>query len=178
MSKKTKYLIIGLVVILFGLFINSLPNPTPTKPVAKSPAPQNTAKLTKPTLTPLPTFTYDSNGFPMNYAKVNVSDIAKTPSDYNGKTIMFNCNIVAFAKNSSGDTAAINCADPNDITSIVQIDTTNFNLHKMNQGDNINIYGMGEGSATGKNAFGTDVSEGIVMGLYINDLTSGYSNSQ
>jgi hypothetical protein len=38
----------------------------------------------------------------------------------------------------------------------------------------VRFYGLGGGSASGKNAFGGTISESLVEAIYINDITSGY----
>ena len=45
---------------------------------------------------------------------------------------------------------------------------------KINSGDTVNVYGMGQGAATGKNAFGGNVTEAIILELHLNDTTTGY----
>ena len=146
---------------------SAITNATP-QPVLPTDTPE-------PTATPVP---HDANGFPEDYQNVTVADISKSPSDYNNKTIMFTCTVLSFPKDDSGNAAGINCSDPNDYSSIVQIDASNFDLTKINTDDTINVYGLGQGSADGKNAFGTDVSTSLVLGMYVNDVTSGYSNSK
>ena len=134
----------------------SIPTPTPTP---------------KPTPTPVPT---DINGFPMDAEAVTVVNLDKAPSQYNGKKVTFTCNVAGFAKDSSGNATAVNCSDPNDFTSIVQVDTSGFDMTKINQGDTVRFYGLGMGAFTGKNAYGGDVSETLVTAFHLNDLTSGY----
>lgn len=132
-----------------------------------------------PTTTPSPSpspIPKDANGFPLDAEAVTVSQIAKVPSAYNGQKITFTCTVSSFAKNDAGDAAALNCSDPNDLTSIVQIDGSLFDMTKINQEDTVRIYGVGAGAATGKNAFGGDVSEAVVTGVFINDVTSNYKN--
>ncbi len=125
----------------------------------------------EPTPTPVPK---DSNGFPMDAETVTVAALDKAPSNYDGKKVIFTCTVASFAKDDSGNAAAVNCSDPNDFSSLVQVGTTGFDMTQINQLDRIKVYGLGMGSAKGKNAFGGEVSETLVMGLYINDLTSGY----
>lgn len=148
--------------------------------VKAAPTLRPTKKL-RPTPTNSPTLAYDSNGFPLNAhetSHVIVSQIAKEPSQYNNKWLIFTCDVASFAKGSSGNATAINCSDPNDITSIIQIDASGWDLTQINQGDTINVYGQGEGSFSGQNAFGTTVQESLVFGLYFNDTTNGNSNSK
>ena len=45
---------------------------------------------------------------------------------------------------------------------------------KINSGDTVHVYGMGKGAATGKNAFGGDVTEALVLEFHLNDATTGY----
>lgn len=139
----------------------------------KTPTPTDVP--TTPTATPTPVAT-DANGFPMDYQAVTVAQIAKVPSAYEQKTVMFTCNVASFPKNSNGDAGGINCTDPNDYGSIIQVSGGLFDFTQINQGDTVKIYGTGSGAATGKNAFGGEVTEGLVDGLFINDLTTGYKN--
>jgi hypothetical protein len=149
------------------------PGPTSTPKPTQTPSPTNTPI---PTETPIPT---DANGFPMDYKEITVVDLAKVPSAYKGKTIMFTCDISSFAKNDQGDAAAFNCHDPNDFSSIVQVGGSGFfDFTKINSSDEVRVYGIGEGSSTGKNAFGGDVTEAVVSGIFLNDLTSGYTNAK
>ena len=61
-----------------------------------------------------------------------------------------------------------------DISSIVQVDTELFDMTKIDVDDAVRFYGLGMGSSTGKNAYGGDVSETVIIAAAINDLTSGY----
>lgn len=173
-----------LVVSILNGFINPQKSTTPanqtaiqeptSKPTAV-PTPEPTKRPVSPTPTPAPIPT-DANGFPMDAEAVTVAQIAKVPSAYNQQKVTFTCRVASFAKNDNGDAAAINCVDPNDVSSIIQISGSLFDFTQINQGDTVRIYGMGTGAATGKNAFGGDVTEGLVDGLFINDITSGYKN--
>jgi hypothetical protein len=142
--------------------------PEPTKPLSPTPT-----KIPTPTDTPVPT---DVNGFPMDAEAVTVAQIAKVPSAYDGKKLTFTCDVTSFPKNDSGDAAGINCSDPYDSGSLIQVSGSLFDLTKINQGDTVKIYGLGAGASTGKNAFGADVTEAVVSGLFINDITTGYKN--
>ncbi len=188
-NKKVKYGITSVFLLL--IIISAIGGSTPSSDTAtkKVVAQQTTSAPTatsvpttpKPTQPPTPTPTdvpTDVNGFPMNAEKVTVSDMDKTPSDYSGKKVTFTCTVLSFARDSSGNAAAINCADLNDYTSIAQIDTGAYDIKKINQSDTVRIYGIGSGAFTGKNAYGADVTEAGVLGMYINDVTSGYSNSK
>ncbi len=105
--------------------------------------------------------------------------IAKTPNAYVGsQNVVFTCRISSFARDSSGDAAAANCSDPNDSSSILQIDIGNFDIKQINVSDTIRIYGFVMGAVRGKNAYGGDVTEALVSGMYINDLTSGYNSTR
>ena len=147
-----------------------------TQVAAQSTTPQATA-IPKPTDTPAPTATpvpKDANGFPMDAEAVTVANLDKAPSTYQGKKVTFTCTVAGFAKDSSGNAAAVNCSDPNDYSSLIQVDTGAFDMTKIQQGDTVRFYGLGMGAASGKNAFGGEVSESLVTGIFINDITSGY----
>ena len=192
-SDKTKWIITGVFALL--VLINSVGNKNSTSSsstssqvtqdqstISKTAVPAkvvltNTPGPTSPptpTPTPVPT---DANGFPEDYQNVTVADLSKEPSNYNGKTVVFTCTAISFPKDSSGNAAAINCSDPNDYSSILQIDASAFDLTKINAEDAIVVYGVGEGSSTGQNAYGASVSESEVLGMYVNDSTSGYNNT-
>jgi len=148
----------------------------PTQAVSPTPIPTNEPKA----VTPPPTVSYDNNGFPDNAKQVTVANIAKTPSKYaDGVTnVVFTCKILSFARNDQGDAAGLNCADSNDYSSIVQIDAGNFDVSKINADDTVTIYGFVTGVGQGKNAYGGEVTEALVSGMYINDATSGYNNAK
>ncbi|HYT41582.1 MAG TPA: hypothetical protein VEP90_04510 [Methylomirabilota bacterium] len=134
-----------------------------------------------PTLSPTPTdipMKYGANGFPEDAEAVTVAQIAKVPSAYDGKKLTFTCEVSSFPKNDNGDAAGINCSDPYDSGSLIQVSGNLFDFTKINQGDTVKIYGLGEGAATGKNAFGGDVTEAVVDGLFINDITTGYNDTK
>lgn len=146
-------------------------------PTTKSTAPSQPTATPKPTDTPTPTATpvpKDANGFPMDAEAVTVANLDKAPSQYEGKKVTFTCIVAGFAKDSSGNAAAVNCSDPNDYSSLVQVATSTFDMTKINPQDTVRFYGLGGGSASGKNAFGGTVSESLVEAIYINDITSGY----
>lgn len=191
-SIQAKWIVTGIMGVFFlGTIVSGMGTPSKTNQPTTTAAAQNyqqpTAQATSvpltPTDTPIPTATptpipYDANGFPQDYQTVTVANLAKVPSAYDGKTIYFTCTVGSFAKNSSGDATAINCTDPNDFGSIVQIDASGWDLTKINQDDTIRVYGSGTGAASGQNAYGGTVTEATVMGLYINDITSGYNDAQ
>jgi hypothetical protein len=196
-SKKTKIIstsILGLFIVVGGLYLMGKPaqhnpeqeNSVPSVTISISPSEDQTVTNapiipTQPqAITPPPTVSYDSNGFPDDAKQVTVADIAKTPSKYaDGVTnIVFTCKILSFARNDQGDAAGANCVDQNDYSSIVQIDTGNFDISKINADDTVTIYGFLTGVGQGKNSFGGEVTEALISGLYINDETTGYNNAK
>lgn len=184
-SQKVKRGITGvfLLMIILGAIFSSFDSKTSTTPttvpstnVLNTPTQQPTQIPTTPTPTPTPIPT-DENGFPMDYDAVTVSQIAKVPSAYNGKIIMFTCTVSTFVKGDSGDAAGFNCSDPNDYSQLLQVDSGSlFDYTKINEGDTVKIYGLGSGASSGQNAYGGTVTEAVVGGTFINDLTTGYKN--
>jgi hypothetical protein len=138
--------------------------PTPTN----APTPTDTS-----TPTPVPT---DVNGFPMDAEPVTVAQIAKIPSAYMDKNLVFTCHITSFVKDYKGDADGFNCSDPNDFSSVIQVSALLFDFTQINQNDTVRIFGDGVSVGTGKNIFGAEVTEALVDGLGINDLTSGYKD--
>src|ERR1051326_5785131 len=94
-----------------------------------------------------------------------------------GKSLIFTCSVSGFPKDENGDVGALNCDDPNAYGSNVQIGISKeTDVTKINENDLIKVYGLGAGAMQGKNAFGGDITTGGIVGLYINDLTTGYKN--
>jgi hypothetical protein len=125
------------------------------------------------TLTPI---AYDANGFPEDAERITVSDIAKVPSAYENKKVTFTCDVLSFPKDENGNAAGINCSDPNDYSSLVQVQMGAFDQTvKINTNDTVVVYGMGQGAAQGTNAFGGAVTEALVLELHLKDLTTGWS---
>lgn len=106
---------------------------------------------------------------------VTISDIAKDPNYYKSLTVKFTGTILNFVQDSSGNTSGANVSDPNDYSSIIQVVFSPFvEIQSINKGDTITVWGKGLGSASGTNAFGGTIREGVVQEVYLNDTTSGY----
>ena len=133
-----------------------------------------------PSITPKPTLTSAEiiSNFDKEAQNVTVSNIYKSPNSYKGKAIIFTCSVSSFPKDDNGDVVGLNCTDPNDFNSYVQvgIDNKNVDVLKINENDSIKVYGMGMGAVKGQNGFGANVTTGAILGLYINDLTTSYKN--
>ncbi|MGD0880504.1 MAG: hypothetical protein ABSB09_02900 [Acidimicrobiales bacterium] len=107
-----------------------------------------------------------------------ISQLSNDPSNYNGETVIFTGTIDKFLQDSSGNTAAMNVADPNNPLAVayVQLSST-ADVTQMNTGDTVEIWGDGQGNVSGKNAFGGTVSQCAVTETYLTDQTTGYSDS-
>ncbi len=113
--------------------------------------------------------------FVKNAQTVTVANIYKSPNSYKDKSIVFTCSVSGFPKDNNGNVAGLNCNDPNNYGSNVQVAIgSDVDVTKINDNDTIKVYGMGLGAIKGNNAFGAEITTGGVMGLYINDLTTGY----
>lgn len=89
----------------------------------------------------------------------------------------FQAVVVNFVPDSNGNNAAANVADPNDYSTVVLIKfSTLLSVQKINKGDSITVWGQGDGSLTGTNAFGATIHEGAVQELYLHDSTTGYND--
>ena len=142
----------------------------------------HTAATAQPTNPPQPTATTASQESPAQYkasaSSVSVSDISKDPSGYKGKTVKFTAVIANFVQDSSGNTAGANVDDPNDYSSVVQIEfTPSFDISKVNKGDTIEVWGQDLGAFSGTNAYGGTITEGGIQEVYLVDSTSGYSDT-
>jgi len=177
-SKQTKWIVTGAVgvLLLFGsIGSSSNTKSSPTTDSSQSSNSQPTVAV--PTDTPAPT--EDPAVVKANYksgaTSVTVSDIAKDPNYYKNLTVRFTGTILNFVQDSSGNTSGANVSDPND--SIIQVVFSPFvEVQSMNKGDSITVWGKGLGSATGTNAFGGTIREGVVQEVYLNDTTSGYAD--
>lgn len=177
-------IVLGVIIVLASNKTNNntasdQPPPTTVAQAANTPMPteaQTTPKPT-PTFTPTPTeIQYDANGFPEDAARITVADLAKIPGLYQDKKITFTCDVISFPKDANGNAAGVNCSDPNDYTALVQVRMAAFDQTvKINTNDTVVVYGIGQGAAQGKNAFGADVTEAEVLELHLKDLTTGYT---
>ena len=105
-----------------------------------------------------------------------VANLDKDGNLDSGKDFHFTATILAFVKDSNGDTAGANVSDPTTFTSIIQIEfPTGTDVTQLNVQDKIEVWGTDEGTATGTNAFGATVHEVAVMALYLTDQTTGYT---
>jgi hypothetical protein len=106
---------------------------------------------------------------------VTVSQQVNSPSTYDGTSVTFQATIVNFLQDSSGDTTAMNVSDPNDVTSELYVQLSLYaDVTQMNKGDTITIWGDGQGTVSGKNAFGGTITEAAVTEVYLTDTTTGY----
>ncbi len=134
------------------------------------------------TATSQPTTASASNGtvalYKASATSVTIAEIAKNPDAYKGQDVTFTAVIDSFAQDSSGNTAAANVVDPNDGSSVIQIGfTPGFSVSHVNKGDTITVWGSGLGAFSGANANGDTVTEGAVLEVYLDDSTSGYSDT-
>ena len=87
----------------------------------------------------------------------------------------FTCTILAFVKDSSGNTAGANVSDAA-TSSIVQVPfTPGTDISQLNAQDTLEVWGNDQGVSTGTNAFGASVQEVVVQANYLTDQTTGYS---
>ena len=110
--------------------------------------------------------------------QVTVSQLVNDPSQYNGSDVTFQGTIVNFLQDSSGNTGAMNVADPNDGTSVVYIDLTqgSADVSQMSKGDSITIWGVGAGTTSTKNAFGGSINVSVITEAQLDDTTSNYTD--
>lgn len=195
-SRKKLWIIIGSVVALFALYGIGSSSKTnvsataPTTTVAKSvpttsvKSPSRTTAAPKPKPKPTTTIAPTTTTIPhaqvvqtyeASAKSVTVSQLANDPAVYNGEAVTFNAQIVNFLQDSSGNTGAANVSDPNDPSSLIYIQFDPLiNVSKMAKGDTVQIWGSGQGSMTGKNAYGGTIHESAVLENYLTDTTSGY----
>lgn len=112
---------------------------------------------------------------------VTVADMYKDPNAYAGKTVYFTCTVDNFPKDENGNVSAINCSDPNDFSSNVQVNIKDagVDITKVNKGDLIQVDALGDGTLSGTNAFGGTIqTAGVTIGIgYFEDKTTGFINN-
>ncbi len=189
------WLIVGFVVLIIiggvvgggkkKLAKNTLATTTTTLATTSKSPPTTAAQTTTPPTTSPPTTSPPAvsqaqivQKYEATAQNVPVSDLAKDPSQYNGKTVTVTATIYDFLQDSSGNTTAMNVQDPNDPSSDLYVQLSNSaNVTKMNKGDTIVIWGDGAGVVSATNAFGGAINEATVSEVYLSDQTTGYNDN-
>ena len=131
-----------------------------------------------PTPTPIPT--QSSAQIESSYKKsttnTTVDNLDKNGNAFKGKDVHFTCKILAFVKDSNGNTAGANVESPDTYSaSVIQIGwTSGTDITRLNEGDIVEVWGNDLGVFSGQNAFGGTVQEVGIAALYMNDKTTGY----
>ena len=185
----------GAILLIAGLVIfatpragsGTYPGGSTTSPVAVaslSPATDAgaTPSLTTAaaTLAPTPTLTQAqvAAAYEASCQHVTVSQMQKQPATYKGSPLTFSAVIVNFLQDSSGNTGAMNVADPTDGSSIAYVQlSSSAQVAHMNKGDKITVWGHGGGALSGQNAYGGTINEAAVDEVYLGDATSGYQDN-
>jgi hypothetical protein len=185
-NKKNIIIAIVVIIILNAFNSNSSSNntteakdivkPTPTKKVITPTAIPTSTPTQTTTPSPIPT-PIPLSSVQQNYQNVTVDEVSKYPSDYLNKSIVLSCTVVSFAKDSKGDATDFNCYDPVDPNSIIMIEANAFDVTQININDKVQVYGLGDGAYSGTNPYGGSVTESYVLGTYIIDSTSDYSDT-
>jgi cytoskeletal protein RodZ len=157
-------------------------SPTATQHVAQALTPTATPvpkPTPKPTATPKPKPTASPAQVEESYkagtTDTTVSDVDKEGNVDQYKNVHVICTILAFVKDDSGNTAGANVSDPNDLSSIIQIEfTPGTDITQLNANDTLEVWGLDAGVSSGTNAFGGTVQESAVQAIYMNDQTTGY----
>ena len=160
------------------------PTPKPTATATPTPKPPATATPTakatatpKPKATPTPQATIVAD-YEASCTAATVSQQVNSPGSYDGTSVTFQATIVNFLQDSSGDTTAMNVSDPNDITSLMYIQLSDYaDVTQMNKGDTVTIWGDANGDISGKNAYGGTINESSAYEVYLTDTTTGYADN-
>jgi len=130
--------------------------------------------------TPTPIPTQSSAQIESAYKKsttnTTVDNLDKNGNAFKGKDVHFTCKILAFVKDSNGNTAGANVESPDTYSaSVIQIGwPSGTDITRLNQGDIVEVWGNDLGVFSGQNAFGGTVQEVGIGALYMNDQTTGY----
>jgi TusA-related sulfurtransferase len=189
-KKKRLGLIIGLVcgaIVLCGVIgsLSSESSNSQNAPVAQSSTPTNTptkvAQVVKPTATPTPTETpaQIEADYKSSTTSTTVTNLDKDGSADQGNEVHFVCKILAFVKDSTGQTAGANVSDTGSYsTSVVQVAfAAGTDITQLNEGDILEVWGTDEGVFSGANAFGATVQEVEITAQYMKDQTTNYQVS-
>lgn len=138
--------------------------PTTAPPATSPPTTQSQAQIVQ--------------GYQNSTTSVTASQLANDPSTYKGQGVTFTGTIDTFLQDSSGNTTAMNVADPNDPTSVIYVQLSNTaDVTQMNKGDTVVIWGDALGSVSGKNAYGGTINQSAVNEVYLTDQTTNYSDT-
>jgi hypothetical protein len=105
-----------------------------------------------------------------------VDNLDKNGNVDKGKDVHFNCKILKFVKDNSGNTAGANVDAPDSyLTAIIQVGfPAGTDITQLNVGDIVEVWGTDAGVFSGQNAFGANV-QGVEIGaLYMTDKTTNY----
>lgn len=110
---------------------------------------------------------------------ITVANLDKDGNTVSGQDVHFTATILAFVKDSNGNTAGANVSDPGTFfSSVIQVEfPSGTDITQLNTQDQIEVWGTDNGTFTGTNAFGVTVHEVGVSALYLTDHTTGYSTS-
>lgn len=183
MTKKKKIgLVAGLsivIIILVGCIIFVIWLVSSIGKAVSSSITSSTADspIAKPVPTPTPNPEKIKADFKASATQITVSEIAKDPNYWKQLPITFNAKIINFVQDSQGNTVAANVSDPNDYSSIIQLQfSILLDISQVNKGDLVTVWGMGLGSFSGQNSYGASINEGAAKESYLKDLTNGYVN--
>lgn len=116
-----------------------------------------------------------------NCANVSINNLANNPYPYVSKDITFSGTILSFIQDSSGEETGINIV-PADATNpmapIIYVYDEYLPYADINVGDNITIWGVGQGFMNGTNSQGVATAEASVAELALFDTTNGYRDDQ
>jgi cytoskeletal protein RodZ len=176
-------IILIIIIIVIASHIGNKGNTNSKKPDAYSKASATTTTVTStptPTPTPTPTLTPTESGaqsesdFKASSDDTTVANLVKLGSGNLYAHVHFTCVIDQFVQDSSGETVGANVVDPNDYSSVIQVQFPGDTfLSEVNKGDTLEVWGVDDGESTGTNAYGATIQEVMIFGRYMNDITSG-----
>jgi hypothetical protein len=145
---------------------------------ADTPLPTDTPVPTakpKPTAKPVPTQSPAQleTAYKTSTTDTTVATLDKDGNADSGNDEHFTATLVAFVKDSSGNTAGANVTDGSG--AFVQvIFTPGTDITQLNANDTIEVWGSNQGVSSGTNAFGGTVQEVVIQANYLADTTTGY----
>jgi hypothetical protein len=124
-----------------------------------------------------PSSTLSEPDYKAKTVDTTVAFLDKESNQGKGVDVHFTATILNFVKDSNGNTAGAN-VDDSSTSGVVQVEfPSGTDLTQLNTGDNIEVWGVDEGSFSGTNGFGATVQEVAIGALYINDQTTTYQTA-
>ncbi len=135
---------------------------TPSPTITSTPRPTNTA-----TATPLPSPTVDIAADKATYPAIDVRDLDKAPGKYQGQKMVLAGEVFNIKEEKAGTSLQIWVGVPETGDLIPVAVAFAGSLPGLYENDAVVVYGKGNGTFSGKNAYGGTITQPLVVAQYV-----------